>query len=169
MTDRGPGRLGVAIDEIVHGTTVATNTMLEYTGATTALLTTAGFRDVLELRRVRGLDHAMYKVEAPDDLDDLERKLSDYGCTVRRMSAGDELGMGQGIRFLAPTGHTLELVHAVEKVGNLLPKTNPPPAPMGMIGIHPPRVDHVFLTCEDVDGATDFFMDVLGFRLTEQL
>src|SRR5216683_108326 len=43
-----------------------------------------------------GLDHAMYKVEAPDDLDDLERKLSAYGCTVRRMSAGDELGMGQG-------------------------------------------------------------------------
>ena len=74
-----------------------------------------------------GLDHAMYKVEDPDDLDDLERKLSAYGCPVRRMSAGDELGMGEGIRFEAPTGHTLELVHAVEKVGNLLPKTNPPP------------------------------------------
>jgi N-methylhydantoinase A/oxoprolinase/acetone carboxylase beta subunit len=39
---------GEVIDEIVHGTTVATNTILDYTGARTALLTTAGFRDVLE-------------------------------------------------------------------------------------------------------------------------
>lgn len=116
-----------------------------------------------------GLDHAMYKVDSPDDLDDLERRLSSYGCTVRRMSAGEEPGMGEGIRFDAPTGHTLELVHRVEKVGNLLPKTNPPPAPMGLSGIHPPRIDHVFLTCEDVDGATDFFTGVLDFRLTEQL
>jgi N-methylhydantoinase A len=32
---------GDAIDEIVHGTTVATNTILEYSGARTGLLTTA--------------------------------------------------------------------------------------------------------------------------------
>jgi len=41
------------IAEIVHGTTVAANTVLEGKGARTALLTTTGFRDVLELRRVR--------------------------------------------------------------------------------------------------------------------
>lgn len=35
----------------VHGTTVATNTLLERTGARTGLLVTAGFRDSLELRR----------------------------------------------------------------------------------------------------------------------
>ena len=44
---------GEAIDEVVHGTTVATNAVLEYKGAKTALLTTRGFRDVLELRRIR--------------------------------------------------------------------------------------------------------------------
>ena len=38
-------------DEVVHGTTVATNAVLEQRGARTALVTTAGFRDVLELRR----------------------------------------------------------------------------------------------------------------------
>ncbi|MEA2526574.1 MAG: N-methylhydantoinase, partial [Thermomicrobiales bacterium] len=42
-----------AVDEIVHGTTVATNAILENKGAKTALLTTRGFRDVLELRRLR--------------------------------------------------------------------------------------------------------------------
>jgi N-methylhydantoinase A len=38
-------------DRFVHGTTVATNTMLQYNGAKTALLTTRGFRDSLEMRR----------------------------------------------------------------------------------------------------------------------
>lgn len=116
-----------------------------------------------------GLDHAMYKVESADDLDVFERRLTGYGASVRRMSAGEEPGLGEGIRFETPTGHQFELVASVEKVGNLLPKTNPPPFPQGLIGIHPPRIDHVFLTCEDVDAATDFFMGVLGFRLTEQL
>src|SRR5438045_2421359 len=41
------------IVEVVHGTTVATNAVIEGRGARTALITTAGFRDVLELRRIR--------------------------------------------------------------------------------------------------------------------
>jgi len=36
---------------IVHGTTVATNTMLEFNGAGTGLITTNGFRDDIEIRR----------------------------------------------------------------------------------------------------------------------
>ncbi len=39
--------------EIVHGTTVASNTILQKTGARTGLLTTRGFRDVLEIGRIR--------------------------------------------------------------------------------------------------------------------
>jgi N-methylhydantoinase A len=39
--------------ELVHGTTVATNAILEQRGARTGLLTTRGFRDVLEIRRLR--------------------------------------------------------------------------------------------------------------------
>ena len=44
---------GNAVGEVAHGTTVATNAVLEQRGAKTALITTRGFRDVLELRRVR--------------------------------------------------------------------------------------------------------------------
>jgi N-methylhydantoinase A len=36
---------------VVHGTTVGTNALIERTGAPTGLITTAGFRDVLEMRR----------------------------------------------------------------------------------------------------------------------
>jgi N-methylhydantoinase A len=37
--------------ELVHGSTVATNALLERRGARAALLTTAGFEDVLEIGR----------------------------------------------------------------------------------------------------------------------
>jgi len=40
-----------SIDLVVHGTTVATNAVLERTGAACGLITTTGFRDVLDLRR----------------------------------------------------------------------------------------------------------------------
>ena len=41
------------IQEVLHGTTVASNAILEMTGARTGLITTRGFRDVLELRTLR--------------------------------------------------------------------------------------------------------------------
>jgi len=44
---------GSVIEEVLHASTVATNAILEAKGAETALITTAGFRDVLELRRIR--------------------------------------------------------------------------------------------------------------------
>jgi N-methylhydantoinase A len=40
-----------ALGSIVHGTTVGTNALLERKGARIGLITTAGFRDVLEMRR----------------------------------------------------------------------------------------------------------------------
>ena len=42
-----------ACSAFVHGTTVATNAIIERTGARTGLITTKGFRDVLGLRRIR--------------------------------------------------------------------------------------------------------------------
>lgn len=44
-------RMDVGDATILHGTTVATNALLERKGATCGLITTLGFRDVLELRR----------------------------------------------------------------------------------------------------------------------
>ena len=39
-----------AISQIIHGTTLATNALIERKGAKTALITTKGFRDVIEMR-----------------------------------------------------------------------------------------------------------------------
>ena len=52
----GVEELGIqptAVSEISHGFTVATNAIIENKGANTALITTEGFRDILELRRNR--------------------------------------------------------------------------------------------------------------------
>lgn len=44
-------RSGRGIGDVVHGSTIATNAVLERKGATCALVTTRGFRDVLEIGR----------------------------------------------------------------------------------------------------------------------
>jgi N-methylhydantoinase A len=48
---RRAGVAPAAVDHVAHGTTVATNALLEKTGARTALITTRGFRDLLEIAR----------------------------------------------------------------------------------------------------------------------
>jgi N-methylhydantoinase A len=50
---RASGLGGAAIEEIRHGTTVASNAILERKGARVGLITTKGFRDVLEIRTLR--------------------------------------------------------------------------------------------------------------------
>jgi N-methylhydantoinase A len=64
-----------ALEEVVHGTTVATNAILEGKGARVGLLTTRGFRDVLEIRRVRL--PVLYDIHwrKPDPLVRRERRL----------------------------------------------------------------------------------------------
>ena len=41
------------IDELRHGTTVASNAILELKGAKVGLITSSGFRDILEIRTLR--------------------------------------------------------------------------------------------------------------------
>ncbi|MBL8691177.1 MAG: hydantoinase/oxoprolinase family protein [Rhodospirillaceae bacterium] len=50
---RETGLDGKVLEEIRHGTTVASNAILEHKGARTGLITTKGFRDVLEIRTLR--------------------------------------------------------------------------------------------------------------------
>jgi N-methylhydantoinase A len=74
--------------EVAHGTTVATNAVLEHRGARTALITTQGFRDVLELRRIRAPQ--MYDIffEKPPSL--VERYLR-FELSERLSATGEVL------------------------------------------------------------------------------
>jgi N-methylhydantoinase A len=60
-------------DRIVHGTTVATNELLEHRGAKVGLLTTEGHRDVIEMRE--GLKDDRYNLRLPPPEQLVPRKL----------------------------------------------------------------------------------------------
>ncbi|HEV8675237.1 MAG TPA: hydantoinase/oxoprolinase family protein [Methylomirabilota bacterium] len=68
-------RLLAATERIVHGTTVATNALLEQKGARVGLLTTEGHRDVLEMREGLKDDRYNLRVAAPDPLVPRARRL----------------------------------------------------------------------------------------------
>jgi len=64
-------RLGFSLKEItriVHGTTVATNALLEHRWAKTALITTEGFRDVLEIGRQNRSVLYDFNVDRPEPI-----------------------------------------------------------------------------------------------------
>ena len=63
------------VGAFVHGTTVATNAILEETSQKIALITTRGFRDVLELRRARRPHLYELNWEPPAPLVDRELRL----------------------------------------------------------------------------------------------
>jgi len=56
------------IDTIVHGTTLATNALIERRGANTALVTTKGFRDVIEMRTESRFEQYDLNLKLPDPL-----------------------------------------------------------------------------------------------------
>ncbi len=54
------------VEMIVHGTTLATNTLLTERGATTGMITTKGFRDVIEIRRgIKDVRVSIYNLFIP--------------------------------------------------------------------------------------------------------
>ncbi|MBI3097245.1 MAG: hydantoinase/oxoprolinase family protein [Planctomycetes bacterium] len=67
---RAAGAGAEALGLVVHGTTIGTNALLERKGAKTGLLTTAGFRDVLEIGRVQRPAEGLYdfNVDNPEPL-----------------------------------------------------------------------------------------------------
>lgn len=59
------GAAGVELRDLVHGTTIGTNLSLERNGPRIALLTTEGFRDVLEIGRLTRTATALYDLLDP--------------------------------------------------------------------------------------------------------
>ncbi|WP_299428565.1 hydantoinase/oxoprolinase family protein [uncultured Shimia sp.] len=57
-----------AIEQIIHGTTLATNALIERRGAKTALITTEGFRDVIEMRTESRFEQYDLNLNLPEPL-----------------------------------------------------------------------------------------------------
>ena len=58
----------VQIEQIIHGTTLATNALIERRGARTALITTQGFRDVIEMRSESRFEQYDLNLTLPEPL-----------------------------------------------------------------------------------------------------
>lgn len=96
-------------ERIVHGTTVATNALLERKGAKVALLTTAGHRDVIEMRE--GLKGDRYDLRSPPPAPLVPRNLR-FGVRERIGPMGevivplDEASLNQAIEAVRVSGAT---------------------------------------------------------------
>ncbi|WP_454626027.1 hydantoinase/oxoprolinase family protein [Bradyrhizobium cenepequi] len=127
-------------DRLVHGTTVATNALLERKGAKVALLTTEGHRDVVEMREGLKPDRYDLRTPPPEPLVPRERRL---GVRERLKADGsasiplDAVSLGNAITAVKSSGATsvavcflhsyLNPAHelaAVERLGKELPGIN---------------------------------------------
>lgn len=141
------GRLGqsradmlAATNRVVHGTTVATNALLERKGARVALITTEGHRDVLEMRE--GLKDDRYDLRSPPPEPLVPRELR-FGVRERIRADGevliplDEQSLGEAIAairdakvtsvavcFLHSYRNPAHEIAAVERLARELPGIN---------------------------------------------
>jgi N-methylhydantoinase A len=96
-------------DRVVHGTTVATNALLERKGAKVALLTTEGHRDVIEMRE--GLKGDRYDLRSPPPQPLVPRELR-FGVRERLKPSGevttplDHRSLADAIAAVSRTGTT---------------------------------------------------------------
>jgi len=104
---RGKRGDGATIDVLVHGTTVATNALLERRGARVVLVTTAGFEDLLWLRRQDraalydlARDHPAPAVARDDVIGAVERMSADG--VVTPLAASEIARVVREVRARAP-------------------------------------------------------------------
>ncbi|MBS7701367.1 MULTISPECIES: hydantoinase/oxoprolinase family protein [unclassified Chelatococcus] len=109
------------IDFIGHGTTMATNMIVEHKGARTALITTKGFRDILEIRRVYRHDRAdLYDLQfdAPKPLVrrrwclELDERISATGAVEKPLDMAEVETLAEEIRRSDIEAVAICLIHS---------------------------------------------------------
>lgn len=109
-----------AIDLIVHGTTTTTNAVLERRLARTGLITTRGFRDVLELgRRTRPQAYGMTGVFVPVIPRDLRLEVTErMEASGRVREPLDEAGTRDAVKRLLDAGCEALVIHFLHAYAN---------------------------------------------------
>jgi len=112
---------GVFPARVIHGTTLVTNAIVERKGAVTALLTTKGFKDVLEIRREGRYDLYDLDLEFPEPLvprrlrfEAVER-LDDRGAVLERL---DEGALAQTLQGLEVESWAICFLHSYANGGH---------------------------------------------------
>lgn len=97
------GVAAASVAEILHGTTVGSNTILQRKGAKTGLITTRGFRDVLEIGRIRMPDMFDLTWDKPKPLVprryrlEVTERMAPDGSVVTPLREGDVLAAAEAL------------------------------------------------------------------------
>ncbi|MCR9151305.1 MAG: hydantoinase/oxoprolinase family protein [Rhodobacteraceae bacterium] len=108
------------VDLIVHGTTTTTNAVLERRLARTGLITTEGFRDVLELgRRTRPQAYGMHGAFVPVIPRDLRLEVPErMDARGRVLTPLDEAAVAAAVRQLLEAGCESLVIHFLHAYAN---------------------------------------------------
>jgi catechol 2,3-dioxygenase len=111
-----------------------------------------------------GMDHFAFAVADRDSLAQARERLAGAGVDVEEVDVGQEHAIADGIRFVLPSGHVMELV---------LPEGGEVYQPRPRVdrrhhqGIGPVFLEHVTMTCGNVERTANFLMEHLEIRLSE--
>lgn len=117
-----------------------------------------------------GLGHVAFRAKSADILDQLVKNLDAHGVKGEWRPA--EFGHGPAYRFLSPDDHQVEIYYETEKfkpTGDQVPGFKNMPQRYCPRGIAPKRLDHINLLAQDIKACREFFHDLLGLRITEQI
>ncbi|MFA8443480.1 hydantoinase/oxoprolinase family protein [Yoonia sp.] len=115
------GKAGVApaqIAQIIHGTTLATNALIERRGAKTALITTEGFRDVIEMRTESRFEQYDLNLQLPEPLlprqhrFTLKERMDARGNVLIPLERGDVEALADEIASYGFESIAIGLIHA---------------------------------------------------------
>ena len=109
-----PGDAGV----FVHGTTLATNALIERNGARTAFLTTRGFRDILEMGLEKRFEQYDIFMDKPDPLvprtlrHEVAERVSARGRVLVPLDLGEVRAIAESCRAAGVEAVAVGLLHA---------------------------------------------------------
>lgn len=132
----GAGLKADDLDSILHGTTIATNAVIEKRGARCALITTRGFRDVIELGRrdrprMYGLE-GVHEPLVPRDLRfEVDERLDHEGQVLHPLDEQGVRAVGKVLKALEVESIVIAYLHAYanpvheERTRDILAEINP--------------------------------------------
>lgn len=104
------------------------------------------------------LDHVAMEAHDEAALDVLVNDLQQRGVEILS-DQPQESGLARAVRFPTPDGHVLEVFTGMSSDGIVHTGR----------GIQPRKFGHPMLTCEDTTSTVDFFADLLGFRISDDV
>lgn len=120
--------------------------------------------------KTSGVGHFAFRTKSADVLKNMTDYLQKNG--VKGEWLKHEFGQGPAFRFPSPDGHAIELYYETKRYvaeGDNLPGFKNQPQRYIPKGIAPRRLDHINLLASDVKACREFFRDMLGMRVTEQI